>query len=108
MDFVHSEVVDPSLYNTASLCGDIPLRRHRNYFKEEIGAIRAQQDWTRLISPLRNFRGGLSAKYGLMQVAVPECKPERLEIISYANEFGFMFDGRSKNDITIVLKITLT
>jgi hypothetical protein len=28
-----------------------------------------------------------------MQVTVPECLPERLETISYANEFAFLYDG---------------
>lgn len=93
MEFQYSHVLDPATYETGGLSGDIPLRRHKTPFKEDIGAIRAQEDWSRLITPMKNYKGGLSYQYGLMQVAVPECIPERLEIISYANELAFLYDG---------------
>lgn len=32
-----------------------------------------------------------------MSVTVPECLPERLEVISYANEFAFLHDGQYRN-----------
>lgn len=94
MEFQYSDILEPSMYQTGGLSGDIPLRRHKTPFKEDIGAIRAQEDWSRLITPMKGYKGGLSRKYGLMQVGVPECRPERLEVISYANELAFLYDGR--------------
>lgn len=94
MDFRYSDLMDPSTYETKGLCDGIPLRMHREPSKENIGAIRAQSDWTRLVGPVGYYRGGLGAPYSFLRVAVPECIPERLEIISYANEFAFLYDGK--------------
>ena len=63
--------------------------------KETVGAIRAQRDWARLVGPVGLYKGGLGAPYSFMRVTVPECLPDRLEIISYANEFAFLYDGNS-------------
>lgn len=93
MDFRYSDVVDPLTYETEGLCMNIALRRHRDIKKENLGALRAQEDWTKLVRPVPSYTGGLGAKCSFIQVTVPECLPERLEIISYANEFAFLYDG---------------
>ena len=94
MDFRYSEVIDPAAYDTQGLCNGISLRMHKEHTRERAGSIRAQRDWARLIEPVDYYRGGLGASYSFIRVAVPECRPERLEIISYANEFSFLYDGR--------------
>jgi hypothetical protein len=93
MEFKYSELIDPSQYVTEGLCGDIPLRKHRNTTDEDIGATRCQKDWSRLVTLLRDYRGGLDPKWSVMSVCIPETLPDRLEIISYANEFAFLYDG---------------
>lgn len=93
MDFKYSTVVDPATYETEGLCEGIALRRHKDFALEMNGAERAQKDWSRLVRPVFDYKGGLGPKYSFMQVTVPECLPERLEIISYANEFAFLYDG---------------
>jgi len=93
IEFQYSDIVDPSTYESEGLCEGIALRRHRDISLEDKGAIRAQRDWTKLVGPVPDYKGGLGAKYSFMQVTVPECIPERLEIISYANEFAFLYDG---------------
>lgn len=93
MEFMYSIVVDPSIYEAQDLCGDIPLRLHKYWKLEEIGAFRAQDDWRSLVGPVEIYKGGLGPKFNLMATAIPECLPERLEIISYANEFAFLYDG---------------
>ena len=75
------------------LCGALPLRKHNDAHKERIRACRAQDDWSRLVEPVKNYKGGLAKEFGFMQVCVPECLPERLEIVSYANEMAFLYDG---------------
>lgn len=92
MEFRYSEELASKDHPTDGLAGTIPIRRHTTPLKEDIGAMRAQKDWERLVGSMKSFRGGLSSKYGLMQVAVPECRPERLEIIAYASELGFLYD----------------
>lgn len=93
MEYQYSTLLDSSAYETEGLCDGLPLRVHNNPIKEEIGTIRAQEDWNRLINPIRHYKGGLAAEHSFMAMCVPECLPDRLEIISYANEFAFLHDG---------------
>ncbi|KAF5987601.1 dicarboxylate carrier protein [Fusarium bulbicola] len=69
-----------------------PLRMHRDSAKEVKGALRAQNDWTRYVRPVHGYKGGLADPFGFISVTIPECRPERLEIVSYANEFAFLYD----------------
>ena len=93
MDFIYSTVLDPATYDSEGLCEGIALRKHRNVESEEQGALRAQKDWSRLVKPVYHYQGGLGNSYSFICVTVPECIPERLEIISYANEYAFLYDG---------------
>ncbi|MCJ1462660.1 hypothetical protein MMC07_001263 [Pseudocyphellaria aurata] len=92
MDFKYSELIDPSLYDAQGLCDGIPLRRHKDIMRENIGAIRAQEDWAKLVAPTGSYRGALGPEYSYIQVAVPECLPERMEVISYFIEYAFLYD----------------
>jgi hypothetical protein len=58
-----------------------------------LGTLEAQKDWENLVCPLQEHKGGLGPNYGFMTVSMPECLPERFEIVSYANEFAFLYDG---------------
>lgn len=93
MDFRCSDEVDPATYETHGLAEGIPLRVHREADRETAGSLRAQSDWSTHVRPLAAYRGGLGPRFNLMSVSIPECLPERLEIISYANEFAFLYDG---------------
>ena len=95
MEYRFSTLMDTSAYETEGLCDGLPLRVHNDPLLEEIGTIRAQEDWSRLVSPIEHYAGGLAAQHSFMAMNVPECIPERLEIISYANEFAFLHDGTS-------------
>ena len=94
MDFLYSEIMSPDMYRTDGLCNGIDLRRHKDPMGEIRGAIRCQKDWSKLISPVRNYKGALGSPFSIIRVTVPECLPDRLEIISYANEFAFLYDGK--------------
>lgn len=93
MNYQYSNVIEPHTYDAQGLCANIPLRKHIFSSKENLGTSRAQQDWSRLVSQLDNYKGGLGADYSFVSVTVPECLPARLEILSYANEFAFLYDG---------------
>lgn len=96
MEYRYSSLVDSSDYQLdglKGLCDSISLRQHHYPIKEDTGSIRAQEDWSRLVQPLEHYRGGLATKYNFMSISIPECLPERLCIISYANEFAFLHDG---------------
>lgn len=93
MEFRHSSLVCPESYDNDGLSDIIDLRQSDYAYLEDRGAIRAQHDWAMHVGPMRRFRGTLGPQYSFMSVSVPECIPERLEIISYANEFAFMHDG---------------
>ena len=81
------------MYQTQGLCNCVTLRKHQEPDKEKKGALRAQKDWSKLVSPVGIYKGGLGPEYSFVQVTIPECRPERLEIVSYANEFAFLYDG---------------
>jgi hypothetical protein len=46
------------------------------------------------VNRLSGYHGGLGPEFSFVRVTVPECLPERLEIISYANEYAFLYDGK--------------
>ncbi|KAK3934317.1 hypothetical protein QBC46DRAFT_462691 [Diplogelasinospora grovesii] len=97
MDFRYSEEIHPSLYETHGLSGGVPLRMHKDPFKEIHGALRAQRDWTKHVHPVHGYKGGLGKRFSFIRVTVPECLPDRLEIISYANEYAFLYDDEMEN-----------
>jgi hypothetical protein len=93
MEHKYSRLVDPATYHTDGLALKAPLRIHRDTQKEITGTLKAQKDWDKQVGPLRGYLGGLGPLYGFISVTIPECRPERLEIMSYANEFAFLYDG---------------
>ncbi|KAK1245660.1 hypothetical protein MKX07_004729 [Trichoderma sp. CBMAI-0711] len=97
MEYRYSELIDPNVYETHGLDNGIALRGHKEPMKEVRGARRAQGDWSKHVKPLGDYKGGLGDRFGFMQVTVPECLPERLEIISYANEYAFIYDDEMEN-----------
>lgn len=99
MDFKHSNVLAPGTYRDDGLANGIPLRIHKDPFKEIAGTLRAQQDWNKNVSPVKDYQGGLGEQFSFIRVTIPECLPDRLEIISYANEYAFLYDGRSHHVI---------
>ncbi|OAA35624.1 geranylgeranyl pyrophosphate synthase [Beauveria brongniartii RCEF 3172] len=100
MDYKFSTLIDASVHDKEGLCPGIDLRIHEAADLEEVGAFRAQEDWRRLVGPLENPYGGLlGPTFNFITVAVPECLPDRLEIIAYALEVGFIHDDVIDNDI---------
>ena len=95
MDFIHSELVDPATFDSEGLCEGINLRKHFDTASEAIGALRAQRDWSKTVAPLKDFHGGLGPRFSFVCLTLPECLPDRLEIVSYANEYAFLYDGES-------------
>ena len=93
MDFKHSEVLASGTYSDDGLANGIPFRIHKDPYSEIAGSLRAQKDWNSIVSPVRNYHGGLGVPYSFVRATIPECIPERLEIISYANEYAFLYDG---------------
>jgi hypothetical protein len=94
MDFLYSDVVDPGNYDTDGLCDGIPLRLHKDAMGEINGAVRCQKDWSERVGPITNYKGTLGTPFSFIRVTIPESLPDRLEIISYANEYAFIYDGK--------------
>lgn len=97
MKFKYSQEVNPSVYETLGLDEGIPLRIHRDRHREIKGALRAQRDWTKHVRNVDGYKGGLGDPFTFICVTVPECLPDRLELVSYANEFAFLYDGEYLN-----------
>lgn len=98
MEYLYSSVVDTGCYDPEGLCNGIPLRVHKYADLEDIGAIRAHEDWRKYVGPVEEYHGGLGPRFSFITVSIPECLPERLEVISYATEFAFMQDGQSHKE----------
>jgi hypothetical protein len=94
MEYKNSAIVDPSRYDAQGLIADIPVRKNLYSEAEYVGIIRAQEDWNILVAPIGQFKGCLDPTMSFVSVSIPECRPERLEIISYFHEFGFIYDGK--------------
>ena len=93
MEYQFSTLIDPSTYDDFGLCGALPLR-HSNYSHlADEGCRSAQEDWNRLVGRISNFHGCLSPRFNAIAVAFPECFPDRIALIAYANEFAFLQDG---------------
>ncbi|KAF2786945.1 terpenoid synthase [Melanomma pulvis-pyrius CBS 109.77] len=97
MEFRYSDKLDRATYQTDGLDFNIPLRIHRDPHKEIAGALRAQKDWSEHVGPVVDYSGGLGSSYSFIRATVPECLPGRLEIISYANEYAFLYDDEMEN-----------
>ena len=95
MDFLYSEAVKQGTYRDDGLANDLQLRLHRDSYKEIKGTLRAQEDWDRTVSSVKDYHGGLGDHFSFVRVTIPECLPDRLEIVSYANEYAFLYDGTS-------------
>ncbi|KAI0399778.1 fusicoccadiene synthase [Xylaria palmicola] len=94
MDFKYSHKIDPRAYESHGLDGGIPLRIHKDQHLEFKGALRAQRDWSKHVCNVDGYKGGLGDLFTFICVTVPECLPDRLELISYANEFAFLYDDK--------------
>nr|AHY23928.1 terpene synthase [Hypoxylon sp. E7406B] len=97
MEYRHSRKVDEGVYETHGLINGIVLRMHNDPSKEIQGALRAQRDWSKYVQPLKTYHGSLGDPYSFIRTTVPECLPERLEILAYANEFAFLYDDNMEN-----------
>ncbi|CAI7646058.1 unnamed protein product [Penicillium glandicola] len=92
MEFKYSTVIDPTTYETHSLCDGIDLRCHESPELEEIETLRCQENWREWVGPLGFYKGGLGPRWNFMAITVPECLPERLGVLGYANELAFLHD----------------
>lgn len=95
MHYLHCEVIDPTTYETQGLCDGLALRAHLRPDLKDYGTLRAQEDWKKHIKSMEQYKGGLGPQFSFVTVSVPECLPERMEVISCANNFAFLHDGRS-------------
>ena len=94
MDYRYSRVLHRTSYRDDGLAHRIPLRIHQDTVQETAGALRAQKDWNAFVGPVPNYHGGLGSRFSFVRVTIPECLPDRLELMSYANEYAFLYDGR--------------
>ncbi|RAH79187.1 putative geranylgeranyl diphosphate synthase [Aspergillus japonicus CBS 114.51] len=98
MEFKFSTVVDPSTYQTQGLCDGLTVRYHKNTELEEIGCLRCQEHWREQVGPLGLYKGGLGHPWSGMSIAIPEALPDRLGIVSYANELAFLHDDGDEHN----------
>ena len=93
MDFTYRYSFEPTDYDTDGLCDGVPVRMHKGADLDEVAIFKAQYDWEKHVGPKLPFRGALGPRHNFICLTLPECLPERLEIVSYANEFAFLHDG---------------
>ncbi|KAJ7463895.1 isoprenoid synthase domain-containing protein [Mycena galericulata] len=91
MEFRYSEKLDPASYETYGLTDNVPLRMHKDSPKEIESARRVHSDWSSHVRPLSGYMGG-QGPYGYVSVTVPECLPDRFEVVAYSNEYMWLYD----------------
>ncbi|KAM0496501.1 hypothetical protein ACHAP8_007400 [Fusarium lateritium] len=92
MDFTYRYSFEPTDYDTDGLCDGVPVRMHKGADLDEVAIFKAQYDWEKHVGPKLPFRGALGPRHNFICLTLPECLPERLEVVSYANEFAFLHD----------------
>ncbi|KAF5684800.1 polyprenyl synthetase [Fusarium circinatum] len=92
MDFIYRYSFEPTDCDTDGLCDGVPIRKHKGLDLDEVAIYKAQYDWEEHVGPKLPFRGGMGSVHNFICLTLPECLPERLEIVSYANEFAFLHD----------------
>nr|7VTA_A Chain A, TvTS cyclase domain [Talaromyces verruculosus]7VTB_A Chain A, TvTS cyclase domain [Talaromyces verruculosus] len=92
MDFKYSRELKLESLDALNLTEGIPLRVNENIDLEFRGIERAHSDWERYVGKLNGFHGGRGPQFGFVSACIPECLPERMETVSYANEFAFLHD----------------
>jgi len=103
----YSTLLDPSTYQdtTDGLCDGLPVRLHRDHEVEDVAILRLHEDWKANVGPLGGFRGTLHPRHSFMSLTVPECLPDRLDVLSYANEFGFLHDDEFEDSEEVFLSL---
>jgi hypothetical protein len=92
MEYRFSNVTKCPEFEESGLCEGIPLLLSKEATLADLGAVKAQEDWRRQVGPIESYRGGMGPEISYIPAIIPECIPDRLEVIGYANEFGFMHD----------------
>ncbi|KAF5381830.1 hypothetical protein D9757_008332 [Collybiopsis confluens] len=92
MELLYSTKVDSSQFDSEGLCDGVELRKNNFTELEDRGALRARADWAKYVRPIPKYRGTLGPEYSFLSVCIPECIPERMEIVAYGNEIAFLYD----------------
>jgi fusicocca-2,10(14)-diene synthase/ophiobolin F synthase len=93
MEYRHSQVVDPSLYDNDGLFEGIALRVHHNTELEDRGCLRARRDWQQLHDSVPStYTGVMGPEYSFVSTWFPETLPDRFELMAYMHEMAFLFD----------------
>jgi hypothetical protein len=58
MEFRNSKILDRGRYRGDGLAHGISLRIYNDPYREIAGVLKAQKDWSNLVSPVRNHHGG--------------------------------------------------
>jgi len=87
-----SSVVHPSLYigPTYGLCEGLEVRLHNENELDDLGVLMAQQAWRGTVQKCAHT--SLSRVGNIVSLCFPNCRPERLEILAYLWELGFIQD----------------
>ena len=94
MEFKYSSVVDPSTYDDFGLYDSIPLRVSNFGHLADEGSNRARDDWKRYTGKYPETTSGLCPHFHhFLSATIPECLPERMEVLGYLSEFGLSHDG---------------
>lgn len=90
MKFPYSDVIDPQVI--AETC---PTQLDVRIGKYDSISTKASEEFLQQWKAIGgNFEGGCaSAKGSIMTLGLPECKPERIEVLTKLTEFLFVVDG---------------
>lgn len=93
MEYQNSIAIDPTTYDTFGLCEGYPVRLSKHSHLADKGCQRAQEDWRKFVGEIINIHGCQGPRFNFVSVCFSECRLERVEIVAYLNELGFLQDG---------------
>jgi ophiobolin F synthase len=93
--FIHSIPIDPAEVRKTGSFTTLPVRIHRQNDLADAANHKLLKDWDRYIGDGQEKKtfGSLCELGNLCSLVCPEVEPERLRVLAYGVELGFIHDG---------------
>ncbi|KAF3080003.1 hypothetical protein TWF706_003037 [Orbilia oligospora] len=88
-----SDLLDVASYDTYGFAEGFPFRKYKFESLADGGTDRCRSDWVSYVGPVEVWGNHNPSCGNLVTLLFPMCKPERMALVSYIFEFGFLYDG---------------
>ncbi|KAF3925762.1 Dimethylallyltranstransferase [Dactylellina cionopaga] len=94
-----STLLDIAAFNRQGFCEaeGYELRIHKFAGEAQAGTDELRSDWSSYVGPLKEWGNDNAIDGNFIALSIPMCRPERLRLVAYAFEFGFLYDSTIEN-----------